>query len=397
MFGMLSPARHSLAYRATYARCCQHHRRVNGISALPWLSYEAVLLYQVAADAGAVRVTDLPQVRCCKLRPLPAKTDDRDVGTFCAHMGSLLASIKVSDDRRDGGGLRSRLLGWLYRRRFAASRAYFRRFDSNFEARVEGFVRDHLRLERPGVPIDLTDYTGPTGAAFGYVFALMARLLATQGHEGLLRSLGERIGAAIIAFDCAADRDRDRRRGDFNPLPDGPEAIQIALALSGEKLRLARCLCEDAFGPGSLAAQTLRGVSDRVSNVGRRLACPRCGEEMRSALQGRGSLTWPGSVQLASAFGLATLWASGPSPPPPPEPSPAPAPTPAPEEAPAEPIQQAVACSSGGCAPCPNSFDSCVCCGECGGCALDAACDSMKGDSCGDCGGCDGCGGCDCN
>src|SRR5262245_13311057 len=235
MFGMLSPARHALAYRATYARCCQHHRRVNGISALPWLSYEAVLLYQVAADAGAVNASELPQVRCCKLLPLSPTVDDRDVGVFCAHVGSLLASIKVSDDRRDGGSLRSRVLGWLYCQRFAATWAYFARLDRDFKDRVAGFIREHLRLEDPQSPITLDNYVRPTAASFGYVFALMARLPGLREQEELLRRLGERVGAAIIAFDCAVDRDRDRRRGDFNPLPAGPAAIQNALAFSREQ------------------------------------------------------------------------------------------------------------------------------------------------------------------
>jgi hypothetical protein len=405
MFGMLSPARHTLAYRSTYARCCQHHRRVNGVSALPWLSYEAVLLYQLAADAGAVNAADLPQVRCCKLLPLSARVDDRDFGVFCAHVGSLLASIKVSDDRRDGGSLRSRVLGWLYRQRFAATFAYFSRLDRDFKGRVDGFIREHLLLEDQRSPITLDDYVRPTASAFAYVFALMARLPGLREREDLLRQLGERVGPAIIAFDCAVDRDRDRRRGDFNPLPDGPAAVQEALAFSREQIRRAQTVCEGAFGPNALTAKTLEGVGERVNNVGRRLACPRCGEQVRGALQNWGLAQRPGSVQFNSLFGLAglaalgvglaaKLMASAPPPadlppvdpstvvgqPPPVAPQPVPPP--------------AVAASGGDCSGAGNCCDATSGCAECGGCAIDSACDGVN---CGDCGsGCD-CSGCDCS
>jgi hypothetical protein len=411
MFGMLSPARASLSYRSTYARCCQHHRRVAGLAGLPWLSYEAVLLYQVAVDAGLVSRADLRAVRCCKLRALPARpAADRDVGRFCAHVGLLLGSVKISDDRRDSAALLPRLLGLFFRRRFDATHDYFARLDPTFRRTVEGFIRAHVDLERRGRPIELNEYVEPTAWAFAHVFRCMSRLPGLGAQADLLGRLGECVGSAIISFDCAVDRDRDRRRGEFNPLADGPEAVGDALRFSLAALERARQSCEAAFGARALTVETLNGVIDRVGSIGRRLACPRCGDEVRRTLQGWGLAQPRGAVQLSSVTGLAGLaallvglagrfMAS--------------APPPAPGGVPAGVGVQPSAVTPGAPAPVPpvapkpskgdgcgsvNACDGCdgaLCCCETTSCALDNSCDLS---ACGNCGsGCDGCSGCDCS
>ncbi|MGD9714878.1 MAG: DUF5685 family protein [Thermomicrobiales bacterium] len=412
MFGMLSPAKHSSSYRSCYARCCQHHRRINGISALPWLSYEAVLLYESAVDAGAISRDALPRVRCCKLRSLPVLAEDREVGAFCAHVGSLLASIKVSDDIRDSGSLRSRILSWLYRQRFAATFRYFTRLDADFKRRVTGFIDEHLALEKTSSAISLDDYVRPTARAFGYVFSLMARLPHMQAHETLLHRLGEYVGAAIISFDCAVDRDRDHRRGDFNPLGDGPAPVQSALRFSNDQLDRARLLCETAFGAEALTVQTLQGVIERVGKIGQRLACPRCGVEAHRLLTNWGLAQRPGAVQLNSLFGLGGLVAlatglagwlmSGPPPMEGPQvpidpntQNPPPLGVPPAGPNPNVPITSGTSNSAVDCgaADCGSCGEGTYCCLEGTGCALDgldcSGCDVLSG--------CDGCSGCDCS
>ncbi len=406
MFGMLSPARATLSYRATYARCCQHLRRVAGLSALPFLSYEAVLLYQTAVDAGRVRLADLPAVRCCKLRPLPARTDraDREAGTFCAHVGLLLASIKISDDRRDAASLRSRLLGYFYQRRFRAASHYFSRLDPAFEQRVEGFIAEHVALERPGAPMPMAEYVRPTARAFGYVFGLMSRLEGMAAHADLLSDLGEGVGAAVIAYDCAVDWRRDARRGEFNPLPDGEESVQEALCLAEEYLAQARDRCRAVFGAEALTAETLQSASDRIAGVGRRLACPHCGEEMQRTLEGWGLTPARGSLQLRSVTGLGVLaalllglagklLASSPSPVPPAPPEALPPATP---EVPIVQPPRPKSGGSGDCGSTVNACDGCTCCCEGADCAVDNSCDfSGCGEGCNNCDACGNCNGCD--
>src|SRR5205823_13431727 len=100
MFGLLNPGRQDLLYRRAYARCCQHQRRRYGLPSLAFLSYESVLLYLCAADAGKVDLEALPRQSCCKLRRLRGAVPEaeREVARFCNGVGMLLAFIKVSDD-----------------------------------------------------------------------------------------------------------------------------------------------------------------------------------------------------------------------------------------------------------------------------------------------------------
>src|SRR5581483_5055464 len=129
----------------------------------------------------------------------------------CNSLGLLLASIKMSDDLRDGASLLVRLANWLLRGRFREAFDYFRRLDPDFEQRVNDLVAEHLRLERPGQHVPIEEYARPTARAFGYVFSLMGRLPGMEAHTAALETLGERVGTAIIAYDCAMDWHRDRR------------------------------------------------------------------------------------------------------------------------------------------------------------------------------------------
>ena len=60
MFGFLRPRPQSDDYRRAYARLCVHQRQRLGLRSLPFHSYEAVFLYQLALDAGAVAPECLP-------------------------------------------------------------------------------------------------------------------------------------------------------------------------------------------------------------------------------------------------------------------------------------------------------------------------------------------------
>jgi uncharacterized protein DUF5685 len=242
MFGLMNPGRQDTTFRRAYARCCQHQRRACGLTSRGFLSYESVLLYLFALDAGKLSPDDLPRHTCCRLRRLPSHTPfaERQVASFCAAFGLLLAYLKVSDDVRDGRSLAARLTRWLLRWRFRATFDYFGRLDDDFAGRVERFVADHLGLEKPGTPITLADYTRPTADAFGYLFGLAARLPGLESRQELLCRLGQHVGAAIIAFDCAVDWPRDQRRGQFNPLSDGEESAEAALAYCRERLTQAQ-------------------------------------------------------------------------------------------------------------------------------------------------------------
>ncbi|MBI1916809.1 MAG: hypothetical protein HYS12_19045 [Planctomycetes bacterium] len=330
MFGLMNPGRQDTVFRRAYARCCQHQRRTYGLTSLGFLSYESVLLYLFALDAGKLTSTDLPGYTCCRLRSLPPRTSpaEREVARFCASLGLLLAHVKVTDDIRDRGSLGARLFRWALRRRFRTAFDYFERLDGQFARRVEQFITGHLALEKVGRALSLEDYARPTAEAFRYVFGLMARLPGLESRHEVLARLGEHVGAAIIAFDCAADWHKDRRRGEFNPLPDGEASVQAALASCRDRLARAAVECRLAFGAASHTARALAGVRARIPHLcNRARACEEVRASTETRLQGWGLVRKKGAFQVNSgwelwaaagtvfAFGLSTLrwfFASGP-------------------------------------------------------------------------------------
>ena len=68
--------------------------------------------------------------------------------------------------------------------------------------------RDH-RLEEPDRAVPLEDYAEPTAKAFGYLIGLLANAIRKPEHLVTFQSIGRHVGRAIIAFDCAADKQRD--------------------------------------------------------------------------------------------------------------------------------------------------------------------------------------------
>jgi hypothetical protein len=425
MFGLLNPGRQDVLYRRAYARCCQHQRRRHGLPSLAFLSYESVLLYLVAADAGIVPLDDLPAITCCKLRRLPTGVSqvECEVARFCGALGMLLASVKLADDLRDRPTLLTRLANWMLRGRFREAFDYFGRLDPAFERRLDAFIQEHLALERRGEPVELAEYVRPTARAFGYVFALFWRaggvsLLiaydqgadAPRSPEEFLQALGEHVGSAIVAFDCAVDRDRDRQRGAYNPLPDGDDAVRDALALSRRHLYLAAEECRRRFGEEAHSRRVLLSVAGRLPGSCPESACRRFQQETRSRLQ-RWGLTPRRSVQLNEGldpwFGvagflavcvgaLACLFSSGKK-----DRDAAAAKAadvaPADPNAPVDPAAQAALASSSA----RQQKKSECCCGDIWCCDCGDGFDCIP-DDCGgceniDCSGCDGCSGCDCN
>src|SRR5205823_5938627 len=122
-----------------------------------------------------------------------------------------------------------------------------------FVPTVDGIIAEHLALETNARPVLLAEYARPTARAFGYLFRCMSRLPGLAEQAELLERMGECVGSAIIAYDCAVDRDRDRRRGEFNPLPEGAEAIQSALSFSRDALIPARPVADPTLGTPPLA------------------------------------------------------------------------------------------------------------------------------------------------
>lgn len=256
MFGFLSPRTRLPQWRRSYARVCQHQRALFGLSSLPFLSYEAAFLYQAACDSGLISQLPGSAPTCCKLRRLrEAEPDDRSVGRYAAAFGMLLAGIKLDDDVADSGRVGNRLLRWKYRKQVATARSVLDRHSPGLVAQTESIVAEHMRLEALATPPPLEDYTAPTGRGFGLLFEQLH-----PGDGTTFRSLGEAIGRAIIAWDCAVDFEFDRIHGHYTPLnsqsdvEDALHFCRLQLATAGWQLPV-----------GSVSRKLLLSVSQRVA------------------------------------------------------------------------------------------------------------------------------------
>ncbi|MBC8355678.1 MAG: hypothetical protein H8E66_27180 [Planctomycetes bacterium] len=265
MFGFLRPTCQTTIYRQVYARCCQYQRHHYGLLSLPFLSYEAVLLYLLGIDSGTFPPPDANAPTCCRLRSKVGlnQLDEAPLGEFCASFGLLLAAIKLEDDARDGAGPASSLANWMLRRRFEVARSYFETLDPQFAASVRTHIDDHLDLEQTEIEQSVGDYSEPTANAFGYVFGLLGGVRDMSQHRPALAAVGEQVGHAIIAFDCAVDWSRDRRRGDFNPLPD-ELSVTNSFRYCVARLRTAAQICRFNFGQLALSSNVLTSVARRV-------------------------------------------------------------------------------------------------------------------------------------
>lgn len=277
MFGFLSPRPHSDHYRHAYARVCVHLRRAFGLRALPFHSYEAVFLYQLALDAGAFSSAVMPAVRCCKLASPGNLSGAADAmhGRFSAAVALLLAEIKLTDDIHDSGSWLARGVRFVLKGRLRAARRHLGTLDPAFDDTVNGFLATHAKLEARTDAIPLAEYVEPTSQAFGYVFGLAARLPGMGHAAEPLTAIGRGVGSALLAFDCAVDWQKDRKRGEFNPLPD-EAAVRAAMRFSVNELDDVAERCRRAFGSRSSGARTATAVADRLAtrNPLAVVACP---------------------------------------------------------------------------------------------------------------------------
>ncbi|MGO9601674.1 MAG: DUF5685 family protein [Isosphaeraceae bacterium] len=275
MFGLLNPSVRGVqddAYRRVYCRCCQHQNQNYGRLSLLFHSYEAVFLYSFCIDAGMLTTDSLPAQRCCKFRRgRLLHGDDAEVGRFCSSVSLLLASIKLEDNIRDIGSTKFRLLHRMLRSKFEKAFTYLSSLDKDFRATTRSFIEEHMAFEAAGDEVPIRDYCRPTARAFSYVFGLMAGLPGLHPRRPLLESVGELIGSAIIAFDCAVDWIRDQRTNDFNPLKTRAD-VQDSAEYSRDCLIQAGQLCRSLPGDDLLTVKILHSTSERIEWLGDKLA-----------------------------------------------------------------------------------------------------------------------------
>ncbi len=260
MFGFFRPSCRISGWLQSYARICQTQRRMFGLKTLQFLSYEATFLYQLAIDTALIPQLPAEAPECCRLRKLRNADQQPDIraAEFAAAFGMLLAGVKLQDDVADHGRWQNHVMWFAYRRAVQRAEDWFENVVPGLRQQITEVLDWHRTMESSNTIPCLTDYVKPTGTGFGLLFGGLARLLGER--EADFQRVGTHVGQAIIAWDCAADFNRDRIYGEFNPLrsqSDVSDSLQLCLL---ELARLGWALPEQ----NSVCRQVAESVAARV-------------------------------------------------------------------------------------------------------------------------------------
>ena len=260
MFGFLKPDKRFSRWRQSYARVCQTQRRMFGLTSLPFLSYEATFLYQLAVDTRLIPPLTSTAPECCRLRRLQnaRQQPDVDVAEFCAAFGMLLAGIKLQDDADDHGRWHNKVALWKYAKQVRSASQYLEQICHGLTDQIQVILRQHKETETSGTKMSIEAYCRPTGDGFALLFRSLAAM--ADGPCQLFDSIGRHIGHAIISWDCAVDFHRDQIYGEFNPLKSAAEADDSLRFCLLELARLGWALPEE----DSACSQVIHSVSRRV-------------------------------------------------------------------------------------------------------------------------------------
>jgi len=238
MFGYVTPLTEELKvkehtlYKSIYCGLCRcMGKRVCGESRMT-LSYDMVFLALIRLRLSGESVS-FTASRCAaspfKKKPMMERNEGLD---YCAAAGSLLAYHKVADDAADKKGLRKLIAVIL---RSMAERMRKKAALPELDAILTERMAELSRLEHT---------EGTTVDEAGDIFGQLLAAVFGWGLEGtdrrLSEELGYHVGKWIYLLDAADDYEKDKKRGEYNPLPAwNRDTLRCALNLELEAASLA--------------------------------------------------------------------------------------------------------------------------------------------------------------
>ena len=238
MFGYVTPlieelkVKEHILYKSIYCGLCRAMgKRVCGESRMT-LSYDMVFLVLIRLRLSGEGVS-FTASRCAaspfKKKPMMERNETLD---YCAAAGSLLAYHKVADDVADRKGLRRCVARLL---RAMAGRMRKKAALPELDAILTERMAELTRLEQTeGTTAD------EAGDVFGRLLSVVFGWGLSDGERRLAETLGYHVGKWIYLLDAADDYEKDKKRGEFNPLPDwNADALRCALNLELEAASLA--------------------------------------------------------------------------------------------------------------------------------------------------------------
>lgn len=230
MFGYVTPLEGELKvkeqsfYKSVYCGLCRAMGKRVCASSRMTLSYDMVFLVLLRFLAAEEKIT-FRKTRCAtslhKKRVIVERNDSLD---YCAAAGSLLAYHNLADDVADKRGVR-RLVAKL----LCASARKMRRKAAlpTLDAEIEEKLKALSALEASG------EATVDGAASLFGELLLAVFAYGLDGDKALILSqIGYHVGKWIYILDAADDFEKDRKRGEFNPLSHlDKESLRCSLTL----------------------------------------------------------------------------------------------------------------------------------------------------------------------
>ncbi len=200
--------------RLPYCGTCKTMGERYGQKTRMLLNNDTVFLAELLVEYGGMAEWSAAY-RSFNCMSMPKDADVPAALDFAAAATVVLAHFRIEDHRVDSGkrmwNLASRLLSPSYRK--AAARVRDWQFPMDQLVHVLS-----TQSEREADPQSLAHVAEPTAAATGLFFEHGSRVVGRQDLGEMMYRVGHRFGFLIYALDALEDRDRDAKRGDFNPL-----------------------------------------------------------------------------------------------------------------------------------------------------------------------------------
>lgn len=235
MFGYIKPfvpdlrVREHELYRAIYCGLCRSMGRHTGCASRLTLSYDFAFLCAVRLTLEKTKMD--VKVTSCALSPWKRRPimEDNPALAYCAAAAAILTKEKVQDDINDSKGLEKiapRLL--MPAAKGMAKRAL--KLDSTLPVKeISDGLSRLSQLEAEGCPsVDLV------ADCFGDVLSAIFAHGLSGGDKAIASAVGKSIGRVIYVLDAADDMEKDKKKGNYNPLniePMSPESLSLAVHL----------------------------------------------------------------------------------------------------------------------------------------------------------------------
>ena len=233
MFGYVTPlegelkVKEQLFYKSAYCGLCKTMgKRVCNESRLT-LSYDVVFLALIRFLLNEEKL-EFYKGRCSlspfKKKPIMKTNPSLE---YSAAVGALLAYHNIADDVKDKKGIKRALSRFLL---FSAKRMKKKAALPD----LDRFIKDKLdELDK----LEKSEEVTLDSAA--QIFGELLSEIFTNGLDGekkmIAHEIGLHIGRWIYIADAADDFEKDKKRGEFNPLTElAPERIKISLTLELE-------------------------------------------------------------------------------------------------------------------------------------------------------------------